>query len=150
MSTGQAGNRPVFSLECLSEAPSLTATCCSSMTTFTTKAKMKDIPRSLRATAAAETENKGAMAEAMGGLSAADHSRVIEMAWEDRTPFEAIERLYGLPEAAVIRLMRRSLNSKAFRNWRQRVSGRVTKHGARRDPSVSRGYCATQYKQRSK
>ena len=84
------------------------------------------------------------------GLSVADHSRVIEMAWEDRTPFEAIERLYGLPEAAVIRLMRRSLKSKAFKNWRQRVSGRVTKHGARRDPSVSRGYCATQYKQRSK
>ena len=150
MSAGQAGNRPVFSLECLHPAPSLTATCCSSMTTFTTKAKMKDIPCSLRATAAAEPENKGAMAEAKGGLSAADHSRVIEMAWEDRTPFEAIERLYGLPEAAVIRLMRRSLKSKAFRNWRQRVSGRVTKHGARRDPSVSRGYCATQYKQRSK
>ena len=83
-------------------------------------------------------------------LSAADHSRVIEMAWEDRTPFEAIERLYGLPEGDVIRLMRRSLKSKAFKNWRQRVSGRVTKHGARRDPSVSRGYCATQYKQRSK
>ena len=84
------------------------------------------------------------------GLNAADHSRVIEMAWEDRTPFEAIERLYGLPEAAVIRLMRRSLKPKTFKNWRQRVSGRVTKHGARRDPSVSRGYCATQYKQRSK
>ena len=84
------------------------------------------------------------------GLSAADHSRVIEMAWEDRTPFEAIERLYGLPEADVIRLMRRSLKPKAFKNWRQRVSGRVTKHGARRDPSVSRGYCTTQYKQRSK
>jgi uncharacterized protein (TIGR03643 family) len=46
--------------------------------------------------------------------------------------------------------MRRSLKPKAFKNWRQRVSGRVTKHGARRDPSVSRGYCATQYKQRSK
>ena len=84
------------------------------------------------------------------GLNAADHSRVIEMAWEDRTPFEAIERHYGLPEAAVIRLMRRSLKPKAFKNWRQRVSGRVTKHRARRDPSVSRGYCATQYKQRSK
>ena len=84
------------------------------------------------------------------GLNAADHSRVIEMAWEDRTPFEAIERLYGLPEAAVIRLMRRSLKPKAFKNWRQRVSGRATKHGARRDPSVLRGYCATQYKQRSR
>jgi len=150
MSAGQAGNRPVFSLECLPPGPSLTATCCPSMTTITTKAKMNDITPSLRVTAAAEPESKGAMAEAEGGLSAADHSRVIEMAWEDRTPFEAIERLYGLPEAAVIRLMRRSLKSKAFRNWRQRVSGRVTKHGARRDPSVSRGYCATQYKQRSK
>jgi uncharacterized protein (TIGR03643 family) len=84
------------------------------------------------------------------GLNAADHSRVIEMAWEDRTPFEAIKRHYGLPEAAVIRLMRRSLKPKAFKNWRQRVSGRVTKHSARRDPAVSRGYCATQYKQRSK
>lgn len=111
---------------------------------------MNDITLALRATGAAEPEGKGAMAEAKGGLSAADRSRVIEMAWEDRTPFEAIERLYGLPEAAVIRLMRRSLKSKAFKNWRQRVSGRVTKHGARRDPSVSRGYCATQYKQRSK
>ena len=150
MLAGQAGNRPAFSLECLSLAPSLTATCCSSMTTITTKVKMNDITPSLRATAAAEPESKDAMNEAKGGLSAADHSRVIEMAWEDRTPFEAIERLYGLPEAAVIRLMRRALKSKAFRNWRQRVSGRVTKHGARRDPSVSRGYCATQYKQRSK
>ena len=84
------------------------------------------------------------------GLNAADHSRVIEMAWEDRTPFEAIERLYGLPEGDVIRLVRRSLKPKAFKNWRQRVSGRVTKHSARRDPSVLRGYCATQYKQRSK
>lgn len=83
-------------------------------------------------------------------LSEADHSRLIEMAWEDRTPFEAIERLYGLPETAVIRLMRRSLKPKAFRNWRQRVSGRSTKHLSQRDPAVLRGYCATQYKQRSK
>ena len=83
-------------------------------------------------------------------LDEADHSRVIEMAWEDRTPFEAIEHLYGLPEGDVIQLMRRSLKPKAFKNWRQRVSGRGTKHSALRGPSVSRGYCATQYKQRSK
>jgi len=83
-------------------------------------------------------------------MSPADQSRVIEMAWEDRTPFEAIATLYGLSEAKVIALMRASLKPRAFRNWRQRVTGRVTKHGARRDPSVSRGYCATQYKQRSK
>ncbi|MGA0151474.1 MAG: TIGR03643 family protein [Luminiphilus sp.] len=83
-------------------------------------------------------------------LSPADQSRIIEMAWEDRTPIEAIAALYGLSEAKVIALMRASLKPRAFRNWRQRVTGRVTKHGARRDPSVSRGYCATQYKIRSK
>jgi len=111
---------------------------------------MIDLATSPPVTAAAEPAIDDAMTNVQIGLDAADHSRVIEMAWEDRTPFEAIERLYGLPEAAVIRLMRRSLKPKAFKNWRQRVSGRVTKHGARRNPSVSRGYCATQYKQRSK
>ena len=111
---------------------------------------MTNTTASPRISAAAESRSDNATTDVRIGLSAADHSRVIEMAWEDRTPFEAIERLYGLPEADVIRLMRRSLKPKAFKNWRQRVSGRVTKHGARRDPSVSRGYCATQYKQRSK
>ena len=111
---------------------------------------MTDMTPSPRITAAEESTIDDATTDVRIGLSPADHSRVIEMAWEDRTPFEAIERLYRLPEAAVIRLMRRSLKPKAFKNWRQRVSGRVTKHGARRDPSVSRGYCATQYKQRSK
>ena len=111
---------------------------------------MTELKTSPPATTAAEPEIDSATTDFLIGLSAAEHSRVIEMAWEDRTPFEAIERLYGLTEAAVIRLMRGSLKPKAFKNWRQRVSGRVTKHGARRDPSVSRGYCATQYKQRSK
>jgi len=83
-------------------------------------------------------------------LSPADHSRVIEMAWEDRTPFDAIAHLYGLSESDVIALMRASLKPQAFRNWRARVSGRATKHLSRRDPRVSRGYCATQYKQRTR
>ena len=83
-------------------------------------------------------------------IDSASHSRIIEMAWEDRTPFEAIQHVYGLSEAEVIRLMRRSLKTKAFKNWRQRVSGRSTKHLSLRDPSVSRGYCATQYKLPSK
>ncbi len=113
-------------------------------------ANMTDMTRSPPVTAVAEPIIEDATTNVRSCLSAADHSRVIEMAWEDRTPFEAIERVYGLPEGDVIRLMRGSLKPKAFRNWRQRVSGRVTKHGARRDPSVSRGYCATQYKQRSK
>ena len=111
---------------------------------------MTDLTPSPPAIAAPEPALDDVKTDIKIGLSAADHSRVIEMAWEDRTPFEAIERLYGLPEGDVIRLMRRSLKPKAFKNWRQRVSGRVTKHGARRDPSISRGYCATQYKQRSK
>lgn len=79
-----------------------------------------------------------------------DHewSRVIEMAWEDRTPFEAIESQFGLSEAQVIALMRRSLKAVSFKLWRARVSGRQTKHLQLRDPNVSRGYCPTQYKQR--
>ncbi|WP_394242740.1 TIGR03643 family protein [Halopseudomonas laoshanensis] len=76
----------------------------------------------------------------------ADASRIIEMAWEDRTPFEAIEALYGLSEPAVIQLMRKQLKPGSFRLWRARVSGRKTKHGALRDPGVIRGYCPTQYK----
>lgn len=76
----------------------------------------------------------------------ADLSRIIEMAWEDRTPFEAISALYGLSEAQVIALMRRELKPTSFRLWRQRVNGRVTKHLQRRDPKVSRAYCPTQYK----
>ncbi|WP_022945491.1 TIGR03643 family protein [Pseudoalteromonas ruthenica] len=79
---------------------------------------------------------------------AGDHSRIIEMAWEDRTPFEAIERLYGLNEQAVIKLMRRELKAGSFRLWRARVSGRKSKHQALRDPRIGRGYCKTQYKHR--
>lgn len=79
-------------------------------------------------------------------LSEEDHSRIIEMAWEDRTPFEAIEKLYGLSEPEVIALMRASIKRKTFNNWRARVSGRKTKHIKLRSPDVSRGYCATQYK----
>lgn len=75
-----------------------------------------------------------------------DRSRIIEMAWEDRTPFEAIEALYGLPEKDVIQLMRRELKPGSFRLWRKRVSGRRTKHRALRPAGVSRGYCPTQYK----
>ena len=80
-------------------------------------------------------------------LSSADVSRIIEMAWEDRTPFEAIERTYGLAEPAVIRLMRANLKASSFRLWRARVTGRATKHSALRSPEIDRAYCPTQYKQ---
>lgn len=73
-------------------------------------------------------------------------SRIIEMAWEDRTPFEAIHQLFGLREPEVIALMRSRLSTKSFKNWRQRVSGRNTKHLKLRPEGISRGYCPTQYK----
>ncbi|CAM5225300.1 TIGR03643 family protein [Alishewanella longhuensis] len=73
-------------------------------------------------------------------------SRIIEMAWEDRTPFEAIERLFGLNESAVIKLMRAELKAGSFRLWRARVSGRKTKHLKLRNPEIDRAYCPTQYK----
>ena len=75
-----------------------------------------------------------------------DKSRIIEMAWEDRTPFEAIEFQFGLNESAVIAVMRSQLQQRSFKRWRKRVTGRQTKHGAMRSPDVSRGHCPTQYK----
>ena len=65
-------------------------------------------------------------------LDAADVSRAIEMAWEDRTPFEAIKIQFGLDEAAVIALMRQQLKPSSFRLWRERVRGRKTKHASMR------------------
>ena len=82
-------------------------------------------------------------------LSDDQESRIIEMAWEDRTPFEAIERLFGLPEKEVIKLMRKNLKQKTFKNWRERVSGRKTKHASLRPEGVDRGYCPSQYKYKS-
>lgn len=77
-------------------------------------------------------------------------SRIIEMAWEDRTPFEAIEIQYGFNEKSVIRLMRSQLKRRSFERWRSRVTGRNTKHQAKRPASVLRHYCPTQYKMRSR
>jgi uncharacterized protein (TIGR03643 family) len=64
--------------------------------------------------------------------------RVIQMAWEDRTPFEAIEAQFGLKESDVIRLMRSNLKRQSFELWRKRVTGRRTKHVALRDAEVNR------------
>lgn len=80
-------------------------------------------------------------------LNEVDRSRVIEMAWEDRTPFEAIERLFGLRESDVITFMRLHLKPPSFRLWRARVTGRATKHASLRSVEVMRAYCPTQYKQ---
>jgi uncharacterized protein (TIGR03643 family) len=61
-------------------------------------------------------------------LTAEEIDRIIEMAWEDRTPFEAIESQFGLPESEVIKLMRREMKASSWRMWRARVQGRATKH----------------------
>jgi uncharacterized protein (TIGR03643 family) len=81
-------------------------------------------------------------------LTDPEKSRVIEMAWEDRTPFEAIEEQFGLQEKQVVKFMRSQLKPGSFRLWRARVSGRNTKHRKLRPSGVLRGYCPTQYKQR--
>ncbi len=75
-----------------------------------------------------------------------EQSRIIEMAWEDRTPFEAIEALYGLTPAQLVHQMRAWLKPSSFRLWRQRMNGRATKHASLRPAGVNRAYCPTQYK----
>jgi uncharacterized protein (TIGR03643 family) len=70
-------------------------------------------------------------------LTPSDISRVIEMAWEDRTPFEAIKSQFGLDESAVVDLMRAQLKPSSFRMWRKRMKGRVTKHAALRPASMN-------------
>ncbi len=67
-----------------------------------------------------------------------DESRIVEMAWEDRTTFDAIEATYGLNESQVIALMRRAMKRSSFKMWRERVTGRVTKHAALRSDDVTR------------
>ncbi len=65
--------------------------------------------------------------------------RIIEMAWEDRTPFEAIEYQFGLPEKEVIKLMRTNLKEKSFKLWRKRVqSGTSRKHLKKRNHEINR------------
>jgi len=69
----------------------------------------------------------------------ADRSRLIEMAWEDRTPFEMIRLQYGLTEASVIDFMRSNMKKSSFKMWRKRMKGRLTKHRALKIVSSSIG-----------
>jgi len=96
----------------------------------------------------AASNDKSSSVTADNKLDAVQLSRVIEMAWEDRTPFEAIEHSYALNETAVIKLMRQELKPSSFRLWRRRVTSRATKHQAKRPFDVGRAYCKTQYKPR--
>ena len=67
--------------------------------------------------------------------------RIIEMAWEDRTSFEAIEYQFGRSEQEVIELMRQEMKASSFKLWRKRVSGRKTKHGAANPSNRFRAQC---------
>ena len=83
-------------------------------------------------------------------LTEQSKSRIIEMAWEDRTPFEAIQVNYGFTEPEVIKLMKSTLKASSFRMWRQRVTNKKTKHLKLRSSEINHGNCPTQYKQRHK
>ena len=73
-----------------------------------------------------------------------DIDRIIEMAWEDRTPFEAIEYQFGLKENGVRKIMRTHLKRSSFELWRKRVTGRKTKHEAKRNFQLGRFKCSRQ------
>lgn len=77
-------------------------------------------------------------------LTDAALDRIIEMAWEDRTPFEAIKFQFGLSEADVIRLMKYELELRNWKKWRARVQGRATKHLALRSDDILRFKCSRQ------
>ena len=70
--------------------------------------------------------------------------RIIEMAWEDRTPFEAIQFQFNLKEQETIELMRRELKPQSFKRWRKRVQGRTTKHTLLRSETMNRFRCDRQ------
>jgi len=77
-------------------------------------------------------------------LDAIAIDRIIEMAWEDRTTFEAIEAQFGLKEQEVINLMRKEMKSSSFKMWRKRVQGRKTKHQKLRTFEKGRFKCSRQ------
>lgn len=78
-------------------------------------------------------------------LSERDIDRIIEMAWEDRTPFEAIEYQFQVSESEVISIMRNSLKPSSFYLWRKRVNSGVSqKHLKKRNPDISRFKCSRQ------
>ena len=77
-------------------------------------------------------------------LSDKEIDRIVEMAWEDRTTFEAIEMQFGLNEQAVVELMRKEMKASSFRMWRKRTHGRSTKHAALRSEEVTRFKCSGQ------
>lgn len=81
----------------------------------------------------------------MNKLSLVEIDRIIEMAWEDRTPFEAILFQFNLAEKDVIKLMRANLKESSFKRWRKRVNSGVSqKHLKKRNPEINRFKCTRQ------
>ncbi|MGK0406750.1 MAG: hypothetical protein ACJAZH_000567 [Roseivirga sp.] len=74
----------------------------------------------------------------MKTLTEKEIDRILEMAWEDRTSFDAIKSQFGLPEKEVIKLMRREMKESSFKMWRKRVQGRKTKHRLKTSEEVIR------------
>ena len=77
-------------------------------------------------------------------FSIEQQDRIIEMAWEDRTPFDAITFQFGISEQEVINLMRSEMKLSSFKMWRKRVQGRATKHAKLRVNGIDRFKCALQ------
>jgi uncharacterized protein (TIGR03643 family) len=80
----------------------------------------------------------------MEHLTIKEIDRIIEMAWEDRTPFEAIHFQFGIREQQLIKLMRRYSKKRSFMLWRKRMNGRNTKHTNLRMAGISRFKCNRQ------
>ena len=77
-------------------------------------------------------------------LNEEEIDRIIAMAWEDRTPFEAITLQFGLSEDQVVELMRKNLKDASWKRWRERVNGRKTKFSKLRETEVNRFKCSRQ------
>ncbi|MEX1132409.1 MAG: TIGR03643 family protein [Flavobacteriales bacterium] len=89
--------------------------------------------RSLASILAEQDEQEAKRTQAIGSpYTAEDRDRIIQMAWEDRTPFEAIEFQFGLKEKDVVEFMRQHSLPSSFRMWRRRMKARRTKHAALR------------------
>lgn len=78
-------------------------------------------------------KNRPLKKEIYRSLSTRDIDRIVEMAWEDRTTFDAIQEQFGLSQPQVIALMRAEMKQSSFKMWRERVTGRNTKHNQKRD-----------------
>ena len=79
-------------------------------------------------------------------FSESDTSRIIEMAWEDRTSLDAILRVYGLNESNLKLLMKKELKPRSYTLWRERMKNSNLRHESLRPDSVTRAYCPQQHK----